>query len=325
MRLSLPGPIGFGGAPLGNMFRRITDEQAQATLDAAWDGGIRLFDTAPEYGAGLSEQRFGAALRHRPRDEYVLCTKVGRLLVPDATVPEERGPWVGGLPNRVEYDYSESGTLRSLEASIERMGVGRIDVVWIHDCAADAHGERWPTVFAEAMKGAAKALTRLREENVIGGWGLGVNLVEPCELALQQADPDAFLLAGRYTLLDTPALSSLFPQCVKRGVAIVAGGPYNSGLLAGGSHYNYQPASAGMLEKTARIQAVCERFGVDIRAAALQFCLAHSAVAAVIPGAARPERILDNAALVATTIPAGFWQALREAGLLPAEAPVPVA
>jgi D-threo-aldose 1-dehydrogenase len=323
MCLSLPGPLGFGGAPLGNMFRRIDEQQADATLDAAWQGGIRLYDTAPEYGAGLSEERLGRNLGHRPRDEYWLCTKVGRLLVADPDAPELRGPWVGGLPNRVEYDYSESGTLRSFEASLKRLKVDRIDMLWIHDCAEDTHGSRWREAFAEAMRGAAKALTRLREEKVIRGWGLGVNLVEPCQLALEQADPDAFLLAGRYTLLDTPALDTLFPTCVERGVSIVAGGPFNSGLLAGGKTYNYAEAPAEMIEKTRRIAAVCDRFGVDIKAVALQFCLAHPAVATVIPGAAKPERIADNNALVNADIPDALWQALREADLVPHGAPLP--
>lgn len=323
MRTHLPGPLGFGGAPLGNMFREVSDEQASQTLESAWQAGIRLFDTAPFYGAGLSEMRFGEVLRECPRHEFALSTKVGRLVLPEH---EDKGDglFAHGRPNKVQFDYSESGTLRSIEDSLERLGMDRIDVVYIHDVAEDMHGEHWKSVFQEAMDGAAKALARLREQGVIRGWGLGVNRVEPCAMALEQADPDVFLLAGRYTLLDHGnALRNLLPQCEARDASVVVGGPYNSGLLAGGKHYEYQQAPAEMVDKAKRIASLCERHDVDIKAAALQFSAAHPAVAAVIPGATRPERIPQNKALMEAEIPAELWETLKREGILPDDAPVP--
>src|ERR1700712_4171885 len=223
-----PGPIGLGGASLGNMFAAVDEATAEATLVAAWDANIRYYDTAPHYGAGLSEHRFGAVLRGYPRDSFVLSTKVGRVLKPDPTILSGPPPFETGLPFRAEYDYSADGTLRSIEDSLQRMGLARIDVVYVHDIAEDAHGPAWRDRFAEAMRGAGRALIRLREEGVIRAWGLGVNRVEACEAALEQSDPDVFLLAGRYTLLDHSALSTLFPHCAARDVKVVIGGPFNS-------------------------------------------------------------------------------------------------
>ena len=318
-----PGPIGFGGAPLGNMFERVSDENARATLEAAWDAGIRYFDTAPEYGPGISEHRFGEVLRNKPRDEYVLSTKVGRLLRADATKGGQHGPFVAGLPFRVDYDYSADGVRRSIEDSLQRLGLARIDVAYIHDCAEDAHGEHWLEVFDTAMKGAAVALTRLREEGTIRGWGLGVNRVEPCVMALARADPDVFLLAGRYSLLNQPALDEFFPRCQERGVHVVVGGPYNSGLIAGGRTFEYQEASAEKVAARDRLAAIAGRHGVDLRAAALQFCAAHPVVASVIPGTKNPQRVRENLALMNQPIPAGFWAELKAEKLLPDNAPPP--
>ncbi len=224
MRITLP-PLGFGGAPLGNMFQPLDEATADATLKAAWEAGIRYYDTSPHYGAGLAEQRFGRLLSHKPRNEFVLSTKVGRLLRP-ASAPENAKPFVDELPNKRVVDYSADGARRSIEDSLERMGVDRIDVAFIHDVSEDQWGAQWTEYFQQAMNGAAKALTHMREEGLIRGWGLGVNLVEPCRLALEQSDPDVFLLAGRYSLLDhRESLDTLFPQCVERGVGIVVGGP----------------------------------------------------------------------------------------------------
>jgi D-threo-aldose 1-dehydrogenase len=238
-----PGPLGFGGAPLGNMFEEVSDATADATLIAAWDEGIRYFDTAPHYGSGISEHRFGHALRSYPRDQFVLSTKVGRLLVPDEVNGGKLGIFVSGLPFRGVYDYSADGARRSIEDSLQRLGMARIDVVYIHDIAEDTHKEGWHELFHTAMTGAAAALTRLREEGVIRAWGLGVNRIEPCLLALEQADPDVFLLAGRYSLMEQPALAELFPRCAERNIHVVVGGPYNSGLIAGGRNFDYQEAS----------------------------------------------------------------------------------
>ncbi len=315
--------MGFGGAPLGNMFARVDDATAEGALLAAWETGIRYFDTAPMYGAGLSEHRFGHALRRFKRDDYVLSTKVGRMLTPDPKAPENLGPFLGVLPFRASFDYSADGTLRSIEHSLHRMAVGRIDIVYIHDLAEDHHGSAWTEVFATAMNGAAKALTRLRDEGVIRAWGLGVNRVEACQKALEQSDPDVFLLAGRYSLLDLTALDTLFPACASRGVKVVVGGPYNSGLLAGGNQFEYADAPPQLVAARDRIAALCKQHGVDIRAAALQFCAAHPVVASVIPGAKNAERVRQNAELMRQPIPSAFWQTLKQERILPEHAPTP--
>jgi D-threo-aldose 1-dehydrogenase len=319
------GPLGMGGAPLGNLYARIEDEVAEATIRAGWESEIRHFDTAPHYGAGLSEHRFGAVLRTYPRHEFTLSTKVGRLLVPVPEVPDLDENFAGGLPFRRRLDYSHDGTLRSIEDSLQRLGLSRIDIVYIHDCAPDWLGEAWPEQFEIAMKGAARALTRLREEGVIRAWGLGVNVIEPCLEALERADPDLFLVAGRYTLVDHTALGSLLPACLARGVRVVLGGPYNSGLLAGGTTFNYAAAPPEILSRARAIGAVCGRYGVDLKAAALQFCAAHPAVAAVIPGPRTPEEVRQNAAAMAQPIPDALWAELKSAKLLPPEAPTPEA
>jgi len=317
-----PGPLGFGGAPLGNMFDIVDEATAEGALVAAWDSGVRYFDTAPHYGSGLSEHRFGTVLRHRPREEFVLSTKVGRLLRPDASRPENP-PFKEGLPFRVEADYSYDATMRSIDDSCQRLGLAQIDIAFVHDLAADHLGDAWEEQFEVARTGAFRALTELREQGVIKGWGLGVNLTEPCIRALEQADPDVFLLAGRYSLLNQPALERLFPMCGERGVHVVVGGPYNSGLLAGGRTFEYQDAPAEMIEKRDRIAAICERHGADIRAAALQFCAAHPAVAAIIPGAKRAAKVRENALLMTQPVPADVWQELRDSALIPADAPTP--
>ncbi len=317
-----PGPLGCGGAPLGNLFQPVSDEDARAALEAAWQTGVRHFDTAPFYGFGLSEHRFGAALRCRPRDEFMLSTKVGRMLAPAGTPARERLNFMDGLPFEPRFDYSADGAPRSIEDSLQRLGLARINIVYIHDIGADTHGPAWTEHFNAAIAGAAPALTQLRDEGVIRAWGLGVNLVEPCLRALEAADPDVFLLAGRYTLLDTGALDTLLPQCEARGVSVVVGGPYNSGLLAGGSTYNYEPAPAGLIARRDQLAAVCQRHGVDLRTAALQFCVAHPVVAAVIPGGRTAAEVSQNAALMTAT-PPDLWAELRGLGLIPAHAPVP--
>jgi D-threo-aldose 1-dehydrogenase len=330
MRITIPSRLGFGTAPLGNMYRDIPEDEALATVDAAWNSGIRYFDGAPLYGAGLAELRLGKALAGRTRDEYVLGTKVGRLILDehestaDRDLGEKGGLFEHGLPNKIVYDYTAEGTMRSIEDSLKRLQTDRLDYVWIHDPAIDFHGENWRAVFDVAMSGAAKALSRLRDEGVIKAWGLGVNRVEPCELALEQADPDGFLIAGRYTLLDhEAALNKLMPACQARGLGIVVGGPYNSGLLAGGAHFEYQLASQAMIDRVTQIKQVCAQFGVDIRAVALQFSLAHPAVAGVIPGASQPSRIEENRALMAMPIPDALWDALKSERLISAQAPTP--
>lgn len=317
------GPLGAGSAPLGNLGTAVPEEDATACLLAAWDAGIRHYDTAPHYGAGLAEHRIGNALRRRPRDDYTLSTKVGRLLHVAPEIRETSQGFVHGLPFRRTFDYSADGTMRSLEDSHQRTGLNRFDIVYIHDCAEDWHGLAWKDRFAEAMAGAAQVLTAMRDRGEIRAWGMGVNLVDPALACLEAAKPDIFLIAGRYTLLDRIALTRLFPACAARGVKVVLGGPYNSGLLAGGTTFNYEPAKADMVARADAIRAVCERHGTDVRAAALQFCAAHPVVAAVIPGPRTAAEVQQNAAFMQADIPAALWDDLRRAHLLPDSAPTP--
>jgi D-threo-aldose 1-dehydrogenase len=327
----LPSKLGFGAAPLGNMFRDIPEDEALATVDAAWNDGIRYYDNAPFYGAGLAEIRMGEALAARPRGEYVISTKVGRIIldeVEDVSARdqgEKGGVFRHGRPNRVVNDYSEDATLRSIEDSLKRLKTDRIEIAWVHDLAQDFYGDEWLSVFESARKGAFKALDRLRDEGVIKAWGLGVNLVEPIELllALKEPRPDGFLLAGRYTLLDHDrALQRVMPQVAERGLGIVVGGPYSSGALVGGPNFEYAPASPAILAKVAQIKAIADRYGISMKAAGLQFSLAHPAVAAVIPGASRPGRIAEDSAALKEIVPAEFWNELRRAGLINPDAPV---
>ncbi|MDH0744971.1 aldo/keto reductase [Pseudomonas sp. GD03842] len=320
------GRLGFGSAPLGNMFRDIGEEEAAATVQSAWDQGIRYFDTAPLYGAGLSEQRLGRALTHLPRDAYTLSTKVGRLVSEALDTQPRNGPFTDGLKNKILTDYSADATLRSIDASLERLKTDRLDIVFVHDIAKDAHGDEWIEHFNVARTGAFRTLTRLREEGVIKAWGLGVNRVEPCELTLDlsEAQPDGFLLAGRYSLLDhDQPLQRLFTKAREHNAEFVVGGPYSSGVLVGGKHFEYQPAAQAMLDKVAHIQEIARQYQVDIKAAALQFVLANPLVAAVIPGASRPSRIAEDVAAVEAQVPDGFWQAMRDQGFIASQAPVP--
>ncbi|MFJ8008157.1 aldo/keto reductase [Streptomyces fagopyri] len=330
----LPGSLGFGTAPLGNMFRAIPEEEAAATVEAAWDQGIRYFDTAPFYGAGLSEIRLGDALAHHPRDAFVLSTKVGRVILDEAEDPSARdlgekgGLFEHGRPNKMVNDYSADATLRSIEDSLGRLRTDRLDIVWVHDVAQDFYGDEWTAVYESARTGAFRVLQRLREEGVIKAWGLGVNRVEPLEITLDldEPKPDAFLLAGRYTLLDHErALQRLLPAAAAQDVDIVVGGPYSSGILAGGTHFEYQKAPAHIIGKVERIKALAERHGVGVKSAALQFSLAHPATTAAIPGATRPGRIAEDIAALTEKIPAGFWADLRAERLVAQDAPVPAA
>lgn len=328
----LPGTLGFGTAPLGNMFRDIPDAEARATVDAAWNDGIRYFDTAPLYGAGLAELRLGEALAGRPRADYVISTKVGRLILDEKEDTgardhgEKGGLFVHGRDNRVVNDYGYDATLRSIDDSLKRLKTDRIDIVWVHDVAQDFYGDEWLAKFESARTGAFRALDRLRDDGTIQAWGLGVNRVEAIEvlLDLDEPRPDGCLLAGRYTLLDHDrALQRLMPKAAGQGVGIVVGGPYSSGVLVGGSHFEYAPAPPEILDKVARIKAIAERHGVSMKAAGLQFALANPAVAAVIPGASRPGRIAEDRAALQETVPAAFWCDLREAGLVHPDAPLP--
>jgi len=330
----LPGRLGFGTAPLGNMFRAIPEDEAQATVNAAWNDGIRYFDNAPFYGAGLAEIRMGEALAERRRADYVVSTKVGRLILDEvedvaARDQGEKGDvFRHGRPNRIVNDYSADATLRSIEDSLKRLKTDHVEIVWVHDVAQDFYGDEWLGVFESARKGAFTVLDRLRDEGVIRAWGLGVNRVEPIELllGLEGHRPDGFLLAGRYTLLDHHrALQRVMPMVAERGLGIVVGGPYSSGALVGGPNFEYAPATPAILAKVARIKGIADRHGVSVKAAGLQFALANPAVAAVIPGASRPDRIAEDRAALEETVPADFWRELRRAGLVDPAAPLPVA
>jgi D-threo-aldose 1-dehydrogenase len=240
---------------------------------------------------------------------------------------EKSGVFEHGLPNKIVNDYSADATLRSIEDSLKRLQTDRLDIVWVHDIAQDFYGDQWLEYFNQARTGAFKVLTRLREEGVIKGWGLGVNKVEPCELTLDlsEAQPDGFLLAGRYTLLDHDrALQRLMDAALAQQVEIVVGGPYSSGILAGGAHFEYQKAGPAIIDKVEQIKRIAGAHGVDVKAAALQFSLANPAVAAVIPGSSRPQRIAEDVAALSAVIPAAFWQALREAKLVSERAPLPL-
>ena len=324
--------LGFGAAPLGNMFRAIPEEEALATVEAAWDDGIRYFDNAPFYGAGLAEIRMGEALKDKPRNQYVISTKVGRIVLDEVDdAPRDNGEkgdvFANGRPNKVVNDYSHDATLRSIEDSLKRLQTDRIEIVWVHDLAQDFYGDAWLAKFEEARTGAFRALDRLRDEGTIKAWGLGVNRVEAVELLLDLDGPrpDGSLLAGRYTLLDHDrALERLMPTVAERGLGIVVGGPYSSGALVGGPNFEYAPATPEILTKVAAIKAIADHYGVSMKAAGLQFSLANRAVAAVIPGASRPQRIAEDTAALNEEIPADFWRELREAGLVNPAAPLPL-
>ena len=321
--------LGLGGAPLGNLFTAISDAAAQSVVAAALADGCRSFDTAPHYGHGLSEHRLGQALRARSRDSFTLSTKVGRLLQPDARAPGDQNGYVQCLPFRQSWDFSAEGIRRSVHDSLQRLGLARLDTVYIHDCDAGVHGEAYPQVLRQVLDEALPALQRLREEGLLRHVGLGVNDVQVCLDVLRQADLDCLLLAGRYSLIDQSALPELLPLCAARGVRIALGGVFNSGILATGvrgaqvPRFNYAPASAQWVDKVARIEALCEAFEVPLRAAALQFPLAHAAVEIVVVGAQTVDQWTDAVEMMGHPVPPGFWQALRAQGLLDATAPVP--
>jgi D-threo-aldose 1-dehydrogenase len=338
--------LGFGMAPLGGLYAPVTDDQAAEVLAHAWELGIRYYDAAPLYGYGRAEQRLGRMLQTRSRREFVISTKVGRLLYPldevlahpewdrdwqrlgsvtkvgpDETPPEELNDWYyRGVPDfRPVYDYSYDGIMRSVEASLKRTGLDRLDILWIHD--PDTHWE-------QAIGGAYPALAKLRSEGVVSAIGAGMNQVEMLARFAREGDFDAFMCAGRYTLLDQPALAELLPLCVQKGIAIVIAGVMNSGLLANPtpeSHFDYGPAPKAWIDKALRIKAVCERNNVPLRAAALQFVFAHPAVTTVVAGVRTIGHLDDTVAMLHNPIPDVLWDDLRSEGLLLPEAPTPKA
>jgi D-threo-aldose 1-dehydrogenase len=304
--------LGLGCAQLGNLYRAMTDETATAIVEAAWLTGVRYFDTAPHYGLGLSERRLGEALRNHPRDEYVLSTKVGRLLEDNPAYAGERDTDGFDVPATLirRRDYSRDGVLRSLESSMDRLGTDRIDIAFVHD--AEDYVE-------EALTGAIPALIELRDQGVLQGIGLGMNFDRVLADFVRRSDVDTVMIAGRYTLLEQPALDELLPLCEERGVRVMAAGVFNSGILATptpGTTYNYKEAPADLVAKAQRIAEVCARFGVDLPTAAIAMPARHPAVEAVVLGASSVKQVESNATRAATEIPPNLWQSLTEEGLL---------
>ncbi len=322
--------IGFGTAPLGNLYRPLTEQDARSTLEAAWDIGCRYFDTAPLYGLGLAETRLNGFLRGHRTEPVLLSTKVGRLL--DRCLPSER-TGIGRFfdtPNRRErYDYSYDGVMRSLEFSLERLGVDEIDILYCHDVDVFTHGsqEVADKRITEFMTGGYLAFDKLRAEGVVKAIGAGVNEWQICETLAKAGEFDLFLLAGRYTLLEQDSLQSFLPLCEKKGIGIVLGGPFNSGILATGpkpgAFYNYDPAPPHILERVGRIEAVCKAHGVPLAAAALQFPLAHPAVVSIIPGGQSARELHQNAEALRHPIPDALWGDLKRTGLVREDAPTP--
>ncbi|WP_153463953.1 aldo/keto reductase [Sediminibacillus terrae] len=316
--------VGLGTAPLGNMFREVPEEEAQTTIQTAWDQGVRYFDTAPFYGAGLAEMRVGEVLSKYDRDDYVISTKVGRYVLDEKE--DKEGLFEYARDNKVITDYSEDATKRSIEQSLERLKTDRLDMVFVHDVSPDFHGEEWTAKFEEARKGAFRVLTQLREEGVIRSWGLGVNTTEPIELAmmLEETQPDVCLSATQYTLLQHEhALQRMMPTAEKKGIDIVVGSPYNSGVLLGGDHYNYEKAGPEILDRVNRLNEIGKKYDVPLKAAALQFSTAHPAVKAVIPGSTHPGRIKEDIEMIQRDIPGDFWNELVDKGFVSANAPLP--
>ncbi|MFI1209792.1 MULTISPECIES: aldo/keto reductase [Streptomyces] len=314
--------LSFGAAGLGNLFRPVTDEAASAAVEAAWDAGIRTFDTAPHYGLGLSERRLGAALRGRDRDTYTVSTKVGRLLEPrpqgDCGDDLAHGFAVPGTHRRV-WDFSSDGVLRSLEASLDRLGLDRVDIALLHD--PDHHAE-------QALTEAYPALERLRGEGVVKAIGIGVNQCALPARFLRETDIDVVLLAGRYTLLEQEGLAEVLPEAAARGRSVVVGGVFNSGLLTDpkpGATYDYAPAPPHVRDRALRMKAVTEAHGVPLRAAALRFPFGHPAVASVLSGARSAEEVRDTVDQLRRTMPTAVWDGLRAEGLLPPHVPAPAA
>lgn len=321
--------LGFGAAMLGNLYEAMPGSVARDTVKAALDAGIRHFDTAPHYGRGLSERRLGDALRER--GGVVVSTKAGRIMEPCAAADRSsRDGFVSPMPFRMRYDYTHDGILRSHEHSLQRLGLARIDILYVHDIGHRTHGASHKTYWEQlTLGGGFKALERLRDNGAIGAFGLGVNETDVCLQALDAVRLDVVLLAGRYTLLEQGALDQLMPACAASGTSVVIGGPYNSGILASGSRgaaaarYDYAPAPPGVLARVRTLETLAAEHGVALPAAALSFVLAHPQVVSVIPGLGSPDQVSRTAAFYRQSIPAAFWSQLRAQGLVRPDAPLP--
>lgn len=323
----MPSALGFGGAPLGDLYAHLDEATAIATVEAALAAGVSLIDTSPLYGHGLSEHRIGAALRRSGRKDVLISTKVGRVAEPFAGRGDGSG-YLGGLPHGLYFDYSYDGAMRSLEQSALRLGVDHLDIVLIHDVDVWTHGaHQIEARFTEAMDGAYRALDGLRSAGAVKAIGVGVNEAEMCERFARAGDFDAMLLAGRYSLLEQPALASFMPLALEKGIGLMLGGVFNSGILATGpvptARYDYRPAPPEILARVAEIEAVCARHGVPLRRAALQFPLGHPAVSSLVMGAVKPAEIADQLTELSAPIPAALWDELKAERLLGSDVPVP--
>ncbi len=328
--------IGFGGAPLGDLYARLDDATAIATVEAAHAAGITLIDTSPLYGHGLSEHRIGTALRRFARADVTISTKVGRVMdpwplsegIPAGGGTDARSGYAGGLPHRARFDYSHDGALRALEQSLLRLGTDHVEIALIHDVDVWTHGEAAvESRFREAMEGAYRALARLRGEGVVKAIGVGVNEAGMCTRFAKAGDFDTMLLAGRYSLLEQPALDTFLPLATAKGIGVMLGGVFNSGILATGAvegaRYDYRPAPPVVLDRVRRLAAVCAAHGVALADAALQFPLGHPAIASLVLGAVTPDEVRRNVAGLARPIPASLWTDLKTAGLIAADVPTP--
>ena len=316
--------LGLGCAQMGGLYRATSAREVEEVFASAWTAGVRYFDTAPYYGYTRSEHRLGAQLADCPRHEYVVSTKVGRLLRPDASVAPGDGGWANPYPFRPQYDYSYSGVMRSFEDSQQRLGLAHIDILYVHDIGRDTHGEQHAHYWQQLTTGGGfRALDELRGCGATKAVGLGVNEWLVVMDSMQEFDLDCTMLAGRYTLLEQDCLTPFLDECVRRGNAIVAAGPFNSGVLAGNTKFNYAEAPPAVLARVQALALACEEFGVPLQAAALQFPLAHPAVVSCVTGTHTAAQLQQNVAWLETPIPATLWRALRTRGLLHPDAPVP--
>lgn len=325
MSLNLP-KIGLGGSGLGNLTRKVSDVEALATLEAGWAQGVRYYDTSPLYGFGLSELRMGAFLRDKPRTDYVLSTKVGRYMVPPRGKSYDRGMWTAPLDLKPVRDYSYDGTMRSLEQSHSRLGLAEIDIAYIHDVDRRNLGAEFDRHFRDAVSGAYRALDELRSAGFIKAIGLGVNESDAAADFMAETDLDLVMLAGRYTLIEQPAMADCFPMAEKKNVGIVNVGVFNSGVLVKGvanATYDYGAVPEAVVAKVGALEAVCKRFGVLMPAAAAQFSFANPVVRSVVFGMTRPDNVAQTLSYLGENIPAEFWQALVAEGIVGAHVPLP--
>lgn len=326
--LNLAANYGLGGVAAGNGWHVNTNQQIEDTLTAAWDAGVRYYDTSPFYGFGLSERRFGHFLFEKKREDFVLSTKIGRVFEADPNFkPDPENLWKGQLNFKYKFDYTADGVRRSIEDSLQRLGLSSIDIVYVHDLSPDTAdlGSKWTEQFDVAAKGAFPELSKMRDEGIIKAWGMGVNTPDPILKAMEAADPDVMLVAIQYSLVEhRHALNELFPVMEKKKVKAVIGGPLNAGFLANRDRFNYgDTIPAEMLEKRSKMNAIVGKYGIDLRTVALQFCAAHPVVASVIPGASTAEQARTNSLAMKQKIPADLWKELKLANLIEENAPIP--